>query len=113
MKGGSGFAVGQVIGKRFGRVRVIASKHKASRDFLFVCQCDCGQEFTEHIFNLRAGRVTSCRWCTAGQQSPAARKRAASRMPAETSNELRAETLPAEFWDPIETQKFGARQERK
>jgi hypothetical protein len=52
-----------MIGKRFGRLTVIAEaeKQNSSRQAHWICQCDCGN-ITKPIFgpSLRLGRTSSC-----------------------------------------------------
>lgn len=48
------------VGKRFGRVTVLAYAGKKNGVHLWCCRCDCGTEFTASQSNLQDGQTTSC-----------------------------------------------------
>ncbi len=50
-----------ITGWRFGRL--VAVKRvglKPGRGAMWLCQCDCGEEYTSNVSNLRSGRIQSC-----------------------------------------------------
>lgn len=51
-----------LIGKRFGKLTVIAASDKpsASRHKNYLCRCDCGKEVIETSSNLKNGNRVSC-----------------------------------------------------
>ncbi len=51
----------ELVGKRFGRLKVIASNGKNTFDqYSWVCRCDCGKEKIESTSHLTTGFVKSC-----------------------------------------------------
>lgn len=57
-----------MIGKRFGRLVVIAAAPKTTRQKKWVCQCDCGAITTPFEFSLKENKSKSC-GCIAAQKS--------------------------------------------
>lgn len=49
-----------ITGIRYGRVTVLRRGETVSRSVLWVCVCDCGEEFSAFGHNLRKGDTTSC-----------------------------------------------------
>jgi hypothetical protein len=50
-----------VIGKRFGKLVVLKKTgEKDGRNFLFLCECDCGYRIYTRLSNLKSGAVISC-----------------------------------------------------
>jgi hypothetical protein len=49
-----------VIGRRFGRLVVVAEAEKIDRYSRFVCKCDCGRETEARGGHLRSGAIKSC-----------------------------------------------------
>lgn len=49
-----------VIGKRFGRLRVIKEVEPKGYKRRYLCKCDCGNEKVVYLDNLSRGMTTSC-----------------------------------------------------
>lgn len=50
----------EMLGKKFGRLLVVAEAGKKSDVFYWRCICDCGRTTTSNGSSLRAGRTLSC-----------------------------------------------------
>ena len=49
-----------MIGKRFGRLTVVAETQSRKGRAMWICRCDCGQLTTVYGVNLRNGNTRSC-----------------------------------------------------
>ena len=49
-----------LTGVRFGRLTAIRRLERESEQSFWVCQCDCGEQATCQLGNLRNGHTTSC-----------------------------------------------------
>lgn len=48
------------IGKRFGRLTVLAFDRVENKKTYVKCKCDCGKEFTCMLYSIKSGNTTSC-----------------------------------------------------
>lgn len=54
-----------MIGRRFGKLTVVAKAKRTSSKARFVCRCECGAMIERTGQVLRGGKVTSCCCCRA------------------------------------------------
>lgn len=50
----------EMVGKRFGKLTVVAEADKQGRRLCYLCKCDCGNETVVLGESLRAGKTKSC-----------------------------------------------------
>lgn len=49
-----------LVGERFGQLRVLSEAGRRGKQRLFNCICDCGKECVKQLGNLRSGHTKSC-----------------------------------------------------
>ncbi len=52
--------VGDLVGKKFGKLSVLGFSHKTSKHSYWLCKCDCGKEKTIRSGNLTGNHTKSC-----------------------------------------------------
>lgn len=60
-----------IAGQKFGRLTAIQIDHRQGNRAIWLCKCDCGNETTASISNLRNGHTQSC-GCLALERASAA-----------------------------------------
>ena len=69
-----------MIGRRFGRLEVLALHDMRGRERRYLCQCDCGTKKPFYGHNLRAGNVVSCGCYAREKQSQPMRPEAKAKL---------------------------------
>ena len=64
-----------IAGQRFGRVVAVERSGSADRNSLWICRCDCGNEFVTKGVSLRNGGTQSCGCARAESSAESNRKR--------------------------------------